>query len=176
MIRDAEIEDIIVSLISRMVDSSIVMLRGNIDRVEYLFRLVRDLELDGAIVECATPCGSRLAASLPKIGLASKAMGITGAGKFVMLELQHEPDAKDLLIAVASGCSAVVSTISDGDPSSKIRVVSGDLRGWMREIGIDRMERIGRRNLRANNFDTAAISGLRLVGYERPLKMWLDLR
>ena len=103
-------------------------------------------------------------------------MGITGAGKFVMLELQHEPDAKDLLIAVASGCSAVVSSISDGDPSSKIRVVSGDLRGWMREIGIDRMERIGRRNLRANDFDTAAISGLRLVGYERPLKMWLDLR
>tara|TARA_B100000131_G_scaffold173427_1_gene167545 strand:+ start:9149 stop:10690 length:1542 start_codon:yes stop_codon:yes gene_type:complete len=173
---DAEIEAIIVSLISRMVDSSIVMLRGNIDRVEYLFRLVRDLDLDGAIVECATPCGSRLAASLPKIGLASKAMGIAGAGKFVMLELQHEPDAKDLLIAVASGCSAVVSSISDGDPSSKIRVMSGDLRGWMREIGIDRMERIGRRNLRANDFDTAAISGLRLVGYERPLKMWLDLR
>ena len=71
---DAEIEAIIVSMISRMEDSSIVMLRGNIDRVEYLFRLVRDLDLDGAIVECATPCGSRLAASLPKIGLASKAM------------------------------------------------------------------------------------------------------
>ena len=30
----------------------------------------------------------------------------------------------------------------------------------MKEIGIDRMERIGRRNLRAKDFDTAAISDL----------------
>jgi len=173
---DAEIEAIIVSIVSRMSDSSLVMLRGNIDRVEYLFRLVRDLELDGAVIECATPGGSRLASSLPKIGLASKAMGLTGGGKFVMLELENEPDAKDLLIAVASGCSAVVSPLSGGNASSKISDLSRSLRGWMKEIGIDRMERIGRRNLRATDFDTAAISGLRLVGYERPLKMWLDLR
>ena len=45
----------------------------------------------------------------------------------------------------------------------------------MDEIGVDRIDRIGRRNLRANDYDTAAISGLRLVGYERPLKMWLEL-
>jgi hypothetical protein len=30
-----------------------------------------------------------------------------------------------------------------------------------------------RRNLRAMDMDTAAISGLRLVGFERPLPMWL---
>ena len=45
----------------------------------------------------------------------------------------------------------------------------------MRDIGVDRIDRIGRRNLRANDYDTAAISGLRLVGYDRPLKMWLEL-
>jgi hypothetical protein len=46
----------------------------------------------------------------------------------------------------------------------------------MRELGIDGLERIGRRNLRATDYDTAAISGLRLVGYDRPLPMWLELR
>ena len=45
----------------------------------------------------------------------------------------------------------------------------------MREIGIDRIERIGRRNLFATDYDTAAISGLRLMGYDRPLPMWLEL-
>ena len=46
----------------------------------------------------------------------------------------------------------------------------------MREIGVDRIDRIGRRNLRADDYDTAAISGLRLIGFDRPLKKWLDLR
>ena len=175
-LNDSEIEAILVSLRSRMADLSMVMLRGNIGRVERLFRLVMDLELDGAIVDCASASGTRLASSLPKIGLASKAMGISAAGKFVIIEIDYEPNAKDILIAVASGCTAVLAPISGGKISTKIDLVESELRGWMKEIGIDRIERIGRRNLRANDFDTAAISGLRLIGYDRPLKMWLELR
>ena len=175
-LNDAEIEAMIISLRSRMPGSSIILLRGRIDRIERLFRLVMDLELDGAIVNCATRSESRLASSLPKIGLASKAMGISETGKFVMIEVLHEPDAKDLIIAVASGCTALVSPCPESDLAEKINEITIGVRGWMREIGVDRIERIGRRNLRANNFDTAAISGLRLVGYDRPLKMWLDLR
>jgi len=175
-INDAEIEAILVSLRSRMADPSIVMLRGNVGRIERLFRLVMDLELDGAIVECASPNGSRLASTLPKIGMGARAMGISEAGKYVIIEIDNEPDAKDLLVAIASGCTAIVAPDSGGSIPSKINHLSGELRGWMREIGIDRIDRIGRRNLRANDYDTAAISGLRLIGYDRPLKMWLDLR
>ena len=175
-LNDAEIEAMIISLRSRMSESSIILLRGRIDRIERLFRLVMDLELDGAIVNCATRSGSRLASSLPKIGLASKAMGMSETGKFVMIEVLHEPVAKDLIIAVASGCTALVSPCPESDLNEKINELTMGIRGWMREIGVDRIERIGRRNLRANDFDTAAISGLRLVGYDRPLKMWLDLR
>lgn len=175
-LNDAEIEAMLISLRSRMSGNSIILLRGRIDRIERLFRLVMDLELDGAVVNCATRSGSRLASSLPKIGLAAKAIGIGEMGKFVMIEVLHEPDAKDLIIAVASGCAALVSPCPESDLSSKIDELSMGIRGWMREIGVDRIERIGRRNLRANDFDTAAISGLRLVGYDRPLKMWLDLR
>ena len=175
-LNDAEIEAILVSLCSRMDDSSIVLLRGNIARVEHLFRLVMDLELDGAIVDCATASGSRLASSLPKIGLASKAIGVGSAGKFVFIEIRDEPNAKDLLIAIGSGCTGIVAPCSDGDLSSKIRQLESEVKGWMREIGVDRIDRIGRRNLRADDYDTAAISGLRLIGFDRPLKMWLDLR
>ncbi len=175
-LNDAEIEAIIVSLRSRMADPTIVMLRGNIGRVERLFRLVMDLELDGAIVECASPNGSRLASALPKIGMAARAMGISEAGKFVIIDIDYEPGAKDLLVALASGFTAVLSPNSGGSIPSKINDLTEELRGWMREIGIDRIDRIGRRNLRANDYDTAAISGLRLIGYDRPLKMWLDLR
>jgi hypothetical protein len=103
-------------------------------------------------------------------------MGISETGKFVMIEVMHEPDAKDLMIAVASGCTALVSPCPKGNLSAKIAELGIGVRGWMRDVGVDRIERIGRRNLRANDFDTAAISGLRLVGYDRPLKMWLELR
>ena len=175
-LNDAEIEAILVSLRSRMEDQAIILLRGNIGRIEQLFRLVMDLKLDGAVVECATPNGSRLAAALPKIGLASKAIGIGTTGKFVFIETMNEPDAKDMLVAIGAGCTGLIAPTSGGDLPSKFVKLESELRGWMKEIGIDRMERIGRRNLRATDFDTAAISGLRLLGYDRPLKMWLDLR
>jgi hypothetical protein len=43
----------------------------------------------------------------------------------------------------------------------------------MRELGVADLAQINRSNLRALDHDTAAISGLRLIGYERPLPMWL---
>ena len=175
-LNDAEVQAMLISLQSRMKENSIVMLRGGIDRVERLFRLVMDLELDGVVVNCATRCGSRIASSLPKVGLASKAMGISDSGKFVMVEVMHEPDAREIIVAVAAGFTALVSPMPKGGLSSKLEELGKGVRGWMREIGVDRIERIGRRNLRANDFDTASISGLRLIGYDRPLKMWLDLR
>ena len=51
--------------------------------------------------------------------------------------------------------------------------LNSTVRGWMRELGIDGLEKLSRRNLRALDYDTASISGLRLIGYDRPLPMWL---
>ena len=58
-----------------------------------------------------------------------------------------------MLIAVASGCTAIVSHMG-GSVHAKIEVLGKEIRGWMRDIGVDRIDRIGRRNLRAND-DTA---------------------
>ena len=175
-LNDAEIEALLVSLYSRMSESSLVLLRGNVDRVEHLFRLIVELDLDGAIVDGASPGGARLASALPKIGLASRAMGLAEHGKYVMIEIDESPSAEDMLIAVAAGCPVVVAPPSEEDVEVYLTWIEGNLRGWMRELGIDGLERIGRRNLRATDYDTAAISGLRLIGYDRPLPMWLELR
>jgi len=172
---DAQIEAILVSLYSRMSEAGIVFLRGSIDRLDRLFRLVTELEVDGAIVNCASNGGTRMAASLPNIGLANRAMRVSEIGKFVFLEMDDPPEARGILIALAAGCHGIVAPCL-GDAEGELVRISSELRGWMLEIGIDRIERIGRRNLRAIDFETAAISGLRLVGFERPLPMWLEGR
>ena len=174
-LNDAEIEGLLVSLFSRMDDSALVFLRGGIDKIEHVFRLVVELEIDGAIIDCSTSGGSRLASALPRIGLSSKAMGLSERGKIVLMEIDRPPTSKDLLISVAAGCQALVSPAPE-DLEDCFEGVLGNLRSWMRELGIDGIDRIGRRNLRAMDYDTAAVSGIRLAGYDRPLPMWLDLR
>ena len=68
---DAEVEALIVSLRSKIKKKSIVMLRDRVDRVENLLRMIIDLDLDGAVINAATPGGNRAAAALPRIGSVS---------------------------------------------------------------------------------------------------------
>ena len=59
------------------------------------------------------------------------------------------------------------------DVESSLIWLDGTIKGWMLELGITELNQLTRRNLRALDHDTAAISGLRLIGYDRPLPMWL---
>lgn len=172
-LNDAEIEGLIVSLTSRMPESSIVMIRGDFERVDELFRIVMDLDIDGAIIDGSSPNGSKLVSVLPTIGIAAKNIGLRESGKYVLIEFDKQPSAKDLLIGLASGSNSVVAPFEQ-DIEETLSAMSAELSGWMRKIGIENIERIGRRNLRAMDYETAAISGLRLVGYDRPLPIWLD--
>ena len=61
-----------VSLSSHLSSSSLILLRDGADRVEGLFRLVVDLDLDGAIVSVATPGGGRAAAAARTGGAATQ--------------------------------------------------------------------------------------------------------
>jgi hypothetical protein len=157
-----------------MGDSSLIFLRDGVERVEHLFRLVTELDLDGAIVHAGTPGGNRGASALPRIGLASRAMDFESQGRTIAIEMDTTPSSEDLIIAISAGCSLFVGPVpGDDELSSYISTINSGLRGWMREVGVERMDMLSRRNLRAMNMDTAAISGLRLVGFERPLPMWL---
>jgi len=170
---DAEIEAILVSLTSKMSEDSLVLLRDVSDRVDHLFRLVVDLDLDGAIIDAASPGGSRATAALPRIGLAARAMNLTGQGRQLLIEVDEAPGAEDLLICVAAGCSVLVAPPPQDGIEETLQWLRSTTRGWMIELGIDGLEKLSRRNLRALDYDTASISGLRLIGYDRPLPMWL---
>ena len=172
-LNDAEIEATLVSLYSRMRDDSLVFIRGGLSRVERLFRLVVDLDLDGAIVDISMPGGSRAASALPRIGLVSRAMNLSSQGRTIMIQMQDTPSAEDLLIARGAGCTAIISPAPDENFESSLKILNLTIRGWMRELGARDLLEINRSNLRAMDQDTAAISGLRLIGYDRPLPMWL---
>ena len=67
-LNDAEIEALLVSLYSRMSDDSLVFIKDSVSRVEHLFRLIVDLDLDGAVVDvrrsrrfarCSCPSANR---------------------------------------------------------------------------------------------------------------------
>ena len=171
---DAEIEAILVSLSSHLSSSSLILLRDGADRIESLFRLVVDLDLDGAIVSVATPGGGRAVAALPRIGLASRAMGLDAQGRIIGIELENQPSAEDMIIVRASGCSFVVGPIDEERETSDItETIIPEIVGIMKEAGLSNFQNVGRRILRAKDMETAAISGLRLIGIERPLPMWL---
>ena len=170
---DAEIESIIVSLRSKMKNKSLVMLRDRVDRVENLLRMIIDLDLDGAIINAATPGGSRVSAALPRIGLASRAMNIKEQGKHLLIKLDENPRAEDFIIAKGSGCSLIVAPNNDEKLEENLVLLKSSINGWMSDLGVQNLNEVTRRNLRAIDYDTAAISGLRLIGYDRPLPMWL---
>ena len=170
---DAEIEAILVSLTSKMGEDSLVLLRDGVDRVDHLFRLVVDLDLDGAVIDAASPGGSRAVAALPRIGLAARAMNLTGQGRHLLIEMDETPGAEDLLICVSAGCSVLVAPPPEDGLEETLQWLRSTTRGWMIGLGIDGLEKLSRRNLRALDYDTASISGLRLIGYDRPLPMWL---
>ena len=170
---DAEIEALLVSLTSKMRENSLVLLKDRVDRVENLFRLIMELNLDGAIIDAASSGGSRASAALPKIGLAARAMNIVEQGRHLMIELDECPSAEDFIIAKGAGCSIIVAPETDENLEETLVWLNSGLKGWMIDLGIESIEDITRRNLRAMDYDTAAISGLRLIGYDRPLPMWL---
>ena len=175
-LNDAEIEGIIISISSRMDDSGLFLLEDSFERVDNLFRLVISFGLDGAIVDSMGLGGSRLPAILPIIVLKAKSMGIYEMNKSIILRVDKTVGAEDILISSASGFTAISAPSPEKEIDKFLKKISEEIRGWMRELGIDDLDKIGRSNLRADNYDTAAISGLRLIGYERPLPMWLELR
>ena len=170
---DAEIESLIVALRSKINKKSLVMLRDRVDRVENLLRMIIDLNLDGAIINAATPGGSRVSAALPRIGLAARAMNIKDQGRHLLIKLDENPSAEDFIIAKGAGCSLIVAPNSDEKLEENLMWLKSTINGWMSDLGVQNLDEITRRNLRAIDYDTAAISGLRLIGYDRPLPMWL---
>ena len=103
-----------------------------------------------------------------------------------ILDIPWGATADDAAIAAAAGCGIIRANPFEAEEeipgTQKARAVavenwlaefSATLRGRLTDMGVDALEKLNRRHLRALEHDTAAQSGLRLAGYDRPLPQWM---
>tara|TARA_B110000459_G_scaffold22140_1_gene21288 strand:+ start:2707 stop:4395 length:1689 start_codon:yes stop_codon:yes gene_type:complete len=114
------------------------------------------------------------AAALPLIGRSSKAhLEGTHTQSGVMLGLSAT--AHDLAVLRASGITLIaceVPMVEANDLAHWLQSLHQDISAILSRLGLESIDNLQRQNLRALDHETAAISGLRLVGYERPLPHW----
>ena len=183
-LHDGEVLALMTGLRTHLGSDKPLILAGRIDRVANLHRMLRDQPLDGVLVRLASGLGMAAPAALPRIGLSARDAGVSD--HMHILDVPWEASADDAAISAAGGCGIIrVNPFAgeEDEPSTqKARAAAVDawlaqfaahLRGRMTDLGIDALERLNRRNLRALEHDTAAQSGLRLAGYDRPLPQWL---
>ena len=145
-----------------------------ISRVESLHVRSAHHDIDMAISRIEDGSGIAEAASLPMIGRSTKShLSDTGTQTGMLLGLSAS--GQDIAILQASGIDVICCEVPMQDPHDLahwLQSVSNELTAILRRLGLDSIELLERQHLRALDYETAAISGLRLVGYDRPLPHW----
>ena len=182
-LHDGEVAALLTALRTHLGESEPVLISGRVDRISNLHRMVADQPIDGVLIRLTTGLGMAAAAALPRIGLSAR--DTNTAEELHILDLPWDATADDALIAAAAGCGliAVDPFGEDTEPSTQkarasaietwLAEFAAGLRGRMTDLGIDEVDKLNRRHLRALEHDTAAQSGLRLAGYDRPLPQWM---
>ena len=109
------------------------------------------------------------AASLPIIGKSSSNLSDDTISS---IWLPWSATSEDLVIACSANISFVICRAPDENISSWLAKISSNLSAHLNRIGLNSIDALTRANLRACDQDTAAVSGLRLAGYDRPLPHW----
>ena len=182
-LHDGEVAALMTALRTHLGEGEPVLLAGRVDRVGNLHRMAQSQPLDGVLIRLTTGVGMAAAAALPRIGLSARD---ANAGDLLhVLELPWEAAADDALISAAAGCGMIAADPfpMDGAPGTQkaraealeawLSDFAAELRGRLVDLGIEELGQLNRRHLRALEHDTAAQSGLRLAGYDRPLPHWL---
>jgi formylmethanofuran dehydrogenase subunit C len=185
VVHDGEVNALLTAMRSHLGKNKPVAIVGRVDSIETIHRMANDQAIDAIFIRLATPAGISAPAALPRIGLSARDSGATESGLTQVLTMPWRTAGKDVAISVAAGCGLVCADpFSESDmPSSQKAVaakveewlseVAAELRGCMADLGLDSLEALRRHHLRALDHDTAAQSGLRLAGYDRPLPEWL---
>ena len=183
-LHDGEILALMTGVRSLLGDEKPVLIAGRVDRVTNLHRMLRDQPLDGVLVRLTSGVGMTAPAALPRIGLSARDAGVSET--LHVLDIPWDATADDAAIAAAAGCGIIrADPFSDeeGAPGTQkaraeavenwLAEFAATLRGRLTDMGVDELEKLNRRHLRALEHDTAAQSGLRLAGYDRPLPQWM---
>lgn len=182
---DGEVSGLLTGLRGHLGEEKPVFIAGRVDRIVNLHRMARDQPIDGVLIRIATPARMSASASLPRIGLSARDAGVSG-NLTQILDLPWSASADDAVISVAAGCGMICADpfaqLDDVPGTQKARATAVEnwlaafttsMRGRMTDLGIDALDKLTRRHLRALEHETAAQSGLRLAGYDRPLPQWL---
>ena len=126
-------------------------------------------------VDCAVSViedgsGICAAATLPIVGRSANSQLNENCKAVVMLP--WVATAEDLIIICASNISFAITPIPEEEIGKWISETGGNLMSHLNRLGLSSIDSLSRSNLRACDQDTAAVSGLRLAGYDRPLPHW----
>ena len=146
----------------------------SISRVQALHARASYHAIDLAMARIEDGSGISEAAALPMTGR-SKKEHITDGRTQTGFLLGFAASGHDLAVLMASGVEIVSCAAPMADTEDIAYWLQGtqeDLANELRRIGVKSIDMLERKHLRALNHETAAVSGLRLAGYERPLPHW----
>ena len=144
----------------------------NLSHTEYLHQTAKIHGADAAISILDDGTGIPAAAALPIIGRTAAAI-LDGTDCSASVILPWFADHDDLAIICASGIGFAISKPKD-DLEQWMSALEAGLSNHLSRAGLASIDELSRSNLRANDYDTAAISGIRMAGYDRPLPHWFS--
>ena len=169
-----EIDGMLVSLRSLLGQDKPFGFSNGVGRIDYLHKTSAYHRADMAISSIEDGTGISEPASLPLIGRSNKANlqdYYTESG----INLGFSANADDIVKFCAAGLKLVCCAApAEGGPeiNNWLNEIHVELSKTLQRIGLESIDSLSRQNLRALDYETAAVSGLRLVGYERPLPHW----
>ena len=169
-----EIDSMLVAIRSLLGQEKPFGFADGVGRIEALHKSSSYHNADISICIIEDESGISESASLPLIGRSNKANlenTYTDSG----IELGFSVNAEDIAKLRASGLKFVCcSSPSDSydEISNWLDEIQSKLSTILQNLGLESIDSLSRQNLRALDYETAAVSGLRLSGYERPLPHW----
>ena len=169
-----QLDGLLVAMKSLASERTPTALIQGIGRVQALHRTAAHHGIHLAFARIEDGSGVSEAAALPLIGRSSKEH-LTGSTTQCGALLGFAATGHDIAVLLASGVSVVASEVPVADEDDMALWLSGtqsDLSDELRRIGLASVDLLKRHHLRALDTETAAVSGLRLAGYGRPLPHW----
>ena len=169
-----QLDGLLVALRSMAKDNVPVVLVEAIGRVQALHARAAYHGIDLAIARIEDGSGISEAAALPMTGRSKKEHLGDGQTQTGFL-LGFAASGHDLAVLMSSGIdvvSCVAPMVDTEDIAYWLQGTQEDLASDLRRLGVKSIDMLERKHLRALNHETAAVSGLRLAGYERPLPHW----
>lgn len=173
-INSEEIDGLLVAMRALVGTEAPVMMIQGLGRIQSLHVRAAHHGIDLAITRVEDSSGLPEASALPLMGRSAKTHLDSKHTQTGMM-LGFTADGQDLAVLKASGISVVcceAPMLDAVDLASWLASIESDLCEILRRLGLASIDELSRSNLRALDHETAAISGLRLAGYERPLPHW----